>query len=198
MIRQSRRRRAGRVCGSGAAWGESAPGRPTEEAVEADPLEAEPEAAAPAAVVVEPEKEQPQAEGPTGLAQAVSPEAPADGVAEAVGLELPEGWAELARAAVAEPDAELRGEAIRSVSVYRGAEAMAVLTEVAAGDPEPNNRIQALQSLWYAAADGRDQEGEIKRILEDARVDHDPDIAELAKKAMADLDRLATRRANGG
>ena len=148
--------------------------------------------------MVEPEKEQPQAEGPTGLAQAVSPEAPVDGVTEAVGPELPEGWAELAQAAVAEPDAELRGEAIRSVSVYRGAEAMAVLTEVAAGDPEPNNRIQALQSLWYAAADGRDQEGEIKRILEDARADPDPDIAELAKKAMADLDRLATRRATGG
>ena len=178
--------------------GESAPGRPTEEAVKADPLGPEPEAAAPAAVVVEPVKEQPQAEGPTGLAQAVSPEAPVDGVTEAVGPELPEGWAELAQAAVAEPDAELRGEAIRSVSVYRGAEAMAVLTEVAAGDPEPNNRIQALQSLWYAAADGRDQEGEIKRILEDARADPDPDIAEVAKKAMADLDRLATRRATGG
>ena len=194
-------------------WGESAPGRSTEEAVKADPLGAEPEAAAPAAVVVEPVKEKPQAEGPeapadglvksqaeglTGLGEGVSPEAPADGVTEAVGPELPEGWAELAQAAVAEPDAELRGEAIRSVSVYRGAEAMAVLTEVAAGDPEPNNRIQALQSLWYAAADGRDQEGEIKRILEDARADPDPDIAELAQKAMADLDRLATRRANGG
>ena len=203
-------------------WGESAPGRPTEEAVKADPLGAEPEAAVPAAVVVEPVKEQPQAEDPTGLPQAVSPEAPADGVAksqaegltglgegvspeapadgvaEAVGPELPEGWADLARAAVAEPDAELRGEAIRSVSIYRGAEARAVLTEVAAGDPEPNNRIQALQSLWYAAADGRDQEGEIKRVLEDARADPDPDIAELAQKAMADLDRLATRRANGG
>lgn len=194
-------------------WGESAPGRPTEELVKADPLGAEPEAAAPAAVVVEPVKEKPQAvspegpadgvaksqaEGLTGLGEGVSPEAPADGVTEAAGPELPEGWAKLAQAAVAEPDAELRGEAIRSVSIYRGAEAMAVLTEVAAGDPEPNNRIQALQSLWYAAADGRDQEGEIKRILEDARADPDPDIAELAQKAMADLDRLAARRANGG
>lgn len=179
-------------------WRESAPDRPAEEAVEADPLEAEPEAAAPAAVVVEPVKEKPQAEGPTGVAQAVSPEPPADGVAEAAGPEPPEGWAELAQAAVAEPDAELRGEAIRSVGVYRGAEAVAVLTEVAAGDSEPNNRIRALESLWYAAADGRDQEGEIKRVLEDARADPDPDIAELAQKAMADLDRLAARRANGG
>ena len=179
-------------------WGESAPGRPTEEAVKADPLGPEPEVAAPAAVVVEPVNEKPQAAGPTGLGEGVSPEAPADGVTEAAGPELPEGWAELARAAVAEPDAELRGEAIRSVSVYRGAEAMAVLTEVAAGDPEPNNRLQALQSLWYAAADGRDQEGEIKRVLEDARADPDPDIAELAQKAMADLERLAARRANGG
>lgn len=194
-------------------WDESASGRPAEEPVKADPLGAEAEAAAPAAVVVEPEKEKPQAvspegpadgvaksqaEGLTGLGEGASPEAPADGVAEAVGPELPEGWAELARAAVAEPDAELRGEAIRSVSIYRGAEARAVLTEVAAGDPEPNNRIQALQSLWYAAADGRDQEGEIKRVLEDARADPDPDIAELAQKAMADLERLAARRANGG
>jgi hypothetical protein len=194
-------------------WGESAPGQPTEEAVKADPLGAEPEAATPAAVVVEPVKEKPQAvspegpadgvtksqaEGLTGLGEGVSPEAPVDGVTEAVGPELPEGWAELARAAVAEPDAELRGEAIRSVSIYRGAEARAVLTEVAAGDPEPNNRIQALQSLWYAAADGRDQEGEIKRVLDDARADPDPDIAELAQKAMADLERLAARRANGG
>ena len=193
--------------------GESAPGRPTEEAVKADPVGAEPEAAAPAAVMVEPVKEKPHAEGPeapadgmaksqaerlTGLGESVSPEAREDGVAEAAGPELPEGWTELAQAAVAEPDAGLRGEAIRSVSIYRSAEARAVLTEVAAGDPEPNNRIQALQSLWYAAADGRDQEGEIKRVLEDARADPDPDIAELAQKAMADLDRLATRRANGG
>jgi len=179
-------------------WRESALDRPAEEAVEADPLGAEPEAAAPAGVVVEPVEEKPQAEGPTGLDQAVSPEAPADGAAEAAGPELPEGWAELAQAAVAEPDAELRGAAIRSLSVYRGAEAVAVLTEVAAGDPEPDNRIRALESLWYAAADGRDQEGEIKRVLEDARADPDPDIAELAQKAVADLERLAARRANGG
>jgi len=102
------------------------------------------------------------------------------------------------QAAVAEPDAELRGEAIQSVSVYHGAEAVAVLTEVAASDPDTDNRVQALHTLWNAAADGRDQEGAIKRILEDARADPDADIAELAQKALADLERLAALRANAG
>jgi len=180
-------------------WREPGPSRPADEAVKADPVGVAPQRATRARDASEAEAPQLQAEGLTGgHGEPVTPEAPADGVAEPAGPELPEGWTELAQAAVAEPDAELRGEAIQSVSVHRGPEAVAVLTEAAAGDPEPDNRLRALQSLWYAAADGRDQEGEIKQVLEDARADPDPDIAELAQKALADIERLAARRANGG
>lgn len=177
---------------------ELAPNGPVDPDVQAEPVGAAPQAATRATVAIEPAAAESQAEGFTDLGEPVRPEPPAGGAVEAVGPKLPEGWAELAQSAIAEPDAEVRGEAIRSVSIYRGAEAVAVLTEVAAVDLEPDNRIQALESLWYAAVDGLDQEGEIKRVLEDARTDPDPDISELAERAVADLERLAARRANDG
>ena len=179
-------------------WREPGPSRPADDTFQADPVGAAPQAATPARVAIEAAAPQPQVAGLTDLGEPVSPESPADGVAEQPESRLPEGWTELAQAALAEPDAELRGEAMPSVSVHRGPEAVAVLTEVAAGDPDTDNRLRALQSLWYAAADGLDQEGEIKRVLEDARANPDPDIGELAEKAVADLERLAARRANGG
>lgn len=135
---------------------------------------------------------------PADFSEPIDPDAPIGDGAEAAEPELPEGWAEITQSALAEPDAERRGEAIGAVSFHRGPEAVAVLTGAATADPEPDNRSRALQSLWYAAADGLDPEGEIKRVLEDARADPDPDIAELANKAVADLERLAARRPNGG
>ncbi|MGH8247209.1 MAG: hypothetical protein ACREUU_12360, partial [Gammaproteobacteria bacterium] len=103
----------------------------------------------------------------------IDPDASIGSGTETAGPAPAEGWDALVQSAVADPDAERRGEALRSVSVYRGPEAMAVLTEAAVADPEPDNRLQALQSLWYAAADGLDQDGEIKRVLEYARADPD-------------------------
>ena len=105
-----------------------------------------------------------------------------------------EGWSEVADAALSEPDDELRGEAIHAVGLSRNGEAVAILIEVAAHDSEPDNRSQAIQSLWYAAADGLDEDGAIRRALEQALADRDPEIAELAEAALADLAKLETRR----
>ena len=74
---------------------EPGPSRPADDTVQADPVGAEPEAATRSRVASEAEAPQLQAEGLMDLGEPVRPEAPADGVAEAVGPELPEGWAEL-------------------------------------------------------------------------------------------------------
>jgi hypothetical protein len=105
-----------------------------------------------------------------------------------------EGWSEVAETALGEPDDELRGEAIHTLGLSRSGEAVAILVEVAADDPEPDNRFQAIQSLWHAAADGRDEDGAIRRALEQALADSDPEIGELAEAALADLAKLEARR----
>ena len=101
-----------------------------------------------------------------------------------------EQWAELASAALSEPDPELRGEAVHGVGLHRNADSVAVLLEVAADDPDPDNRIQALEQLWYSAADGLDGDGAITRSLEAALGDPDEEIAALAEQALADLAKL--------
>ena len=100
-----------------------------------------------------------------------------------------ERWAELAEAALSEWDPELRGDAVHAVGLRRNVDSVAVLIEVATDDPEPDNRYQALQLLWYSAADGLDEDGAIRRTLEAALGD-DEDIAELAEQALADLAKL--------
>ena len=60
---------------------------------------------------------------------------------------------------------------------------------------EPDNRYQAVQALWFSAADGLDPDGEILASLEQARQDPDDRIADLAEKALADLKALEERKA---
>lgn len=120
----------------------------------------------------------------------------AEGNAEAPKSELPENWAEITQAAIAEPDPQLRGEAIQNLSLYGNTEAIAVLTEVSVSDPDPNNREKAIQALWNSAADNLDSD-DLKSQLEKSRNDPDPFVAELATKAIADLEHLTKRRGGG-
>jgi HEAT repeats len=122
---------------------------------------------------------------PDGLATAGSAQAPK--------TELPENWAEITQAAIAEPDPQLRGEAIQNLSLYGNTEAIALLTEVSVADPDPNNREKAVQALWNSAADNLDSD-DLKSQLEKSRNDSDPFVAELATKAIADLEHLAKSR----
>jgi hypothetical protein len=174
-------------------WRESQPAGPAAEADEAAP-------AAPAVAVAEAEAE-PAEPGPTeaglpGLLDPNDPDAAARAAAEpgAMDPEAQAGWAEVAEAALTEPDDAKRGQAIHAIGNLRNAEAVALLSEVATDDPDPGNRLEALQSLWYSAADGLDEDGEIRRLLEAAQSDPDEDIAELAQRALADLDKLEARR----
>jgi HEAT repeats len=115
-------------------------------------------------------------------------------IAKEAKANLPENWAEMKQAATAEPDPERRGEAIQSLSLYHNDEAVAVLTEASTIDPDPFNRAKAIQALWNSAADNMDSGNGIKGLLHKAQRDPDPIVANLATKAVADLDRLTKRR----
>ncbi len=104
--------------------------------------------------------------------------------------EAAESWQALAWAALNEPDDALRGEAIGDVGLQRHAEAVAVLVQVAASELDPDNRLQAVTSLWYSAADGLDGDGTIWAALQAALDDPDEQIVALAKRAIADLEAL--------
>ena len=108
--------------------------------------------------------------------------------------EVVEARAAAAYAAINEPNDELRAEAIGDVGLRRDGETVAVLTDVAFSDPVADNRYQALEQLWYSAADGLDGDGAITTALREALNDPDERIAELAEKALADLDRIEKRR----
>ncbi len=145
-------------------------------------------------------KQMPPAGKPTApsFTEADSPERPAVGTAEAPKTVLPENWAEITQAAIAEPDPQLRGEAIQNLSLYgKTTEAIAVLTEVSVADPDPSNREKAVQALWNSAADNLDSMDDLKNQLEKSTADPDPIVADLATKAIADLERLAKRRGRG-
>ena len=113
--------------------------------------------------------------------------------AEAPKTVLPENWSEITQAAIAEPDPQLRGEAIQNLSLYGNKEAIAVLTQVSVADPDPNNREKAIQALWNSAADNPDSD-DLKNQLEKSQGDPDPFVAELATKAIVDLEHLAKSR----
>ncbi len=115
--------------------------------------------------------------------------------AERTALANAERFAELAETALWDPDEQRRGEAIHAVGLRRDNDAIAVLTEVAISDSETSNRYEAVQSLWYAAADGVDEDGAAREALEKVLDDQDPDVAELAQRALDDLLALELRRA---
>lgn len=69
-----------------------------------------------------------------------------------------------------------------------------MLNQVAAFHASPDNRLRAIEQLWYSAADGLDSNGTIRSTLETARDDPDEAIAEMAEKALADLQTLEDAR----
>lgn len=103
-------------------------------------------------------------------------------------------WDALASAALYEPDDALRGEAIGEVGLYRHADAVAVLVEVATFDLEPDNRLRAVMSLWYSAADGLDGDGAIRAVLLAALDDPDERVAAKAQRAIEDLEALKAKQ----
>ena len=124
----------------------------------------------------------------TSEARGSDPDAAApDAIAAA---EAAESWEALAWAALNEPDDALRGEAIQDVGLQRHADAVAVLVQVAVSDVDPDNRLQAVTSLWYSAADGLDGDGTIRAALQAALDDPDEQVAAMAKRALEDLEAL--------
>lgn len=97
----------------------------------------------------------------------------------------------LESAALYEPDGELRGQAISEVASYRHNSAVAILIKAAASDSEPGNRLQAVEALWYSAADGLNVNGAISAALQTALDDPDERVAATAGRAIADLAALA-------
>lgn len=97
----------------------------------------------------------------------------------------------LESAALFEADDELRGAAIGEVVLYRHTSAVAILIKAAATDPEPGNRLQAVEALWYSAADGLDTQGTIAGALQAALDDPDEGVSATAGQAIADLAALA-------
>lgn len=110
--------------------------------------------------------------------------------AEKAAQEAADAWEALTVTALEDPDPRKRGTAIGDVGLHRHDDAVTVLLEVAASESDPGNRYQALQSLWYSAADGLDRNGDIRTTLEQAAQDPDPQIAEMAEKALKDLNAL--------
>ncbi len=88
---------------------------------------------------------------------------------------------------------ELRAAAIGELSVREEPETLGALLEAARADPSPDIRQQALESLWRSIADGRDVDGSVRKGLEAALGDDDPQTAALAERALADLAELPPR-----
>ncbi len=127
-------------------------------------------------------------------AEAFNEEAIEGDAAETTRVEYLENWDKTTQIALTETDPELRGEAIQAVRLYRHKDAVGVLAEVSAVDPEPSNRAKAVQALWHAAADDPEAMADIKSQLEKSGNDPDPIVATLAAKAIVDLDKLAKQR----
>jgi hypothetical protein len=97
---------------------------------------------------------------------------------------------DLSEQALFDTDASKRGDAIQTLSNFRSDTAVDILID-AADDPEPMNRYLALQSLWISAADsplGKDNL--IWHSLQQAQDDMDTQVADLASKALKDLEQL--------
>ena len=83
---------------------------------------------------------------------------------------------------------------MRRRGVAQAGEKVAVLTDGAFSDPVTESRLLWLEALWYSAADGLDGDGAITTALQKVLNDLDESIAELAEKALKDLDQLEKRR----
>ncbi len=97
---------------------------------------------------------------------------------------------DLSEQALIDPDALKRGDAIQGLSNFRNDEAVDTLIE-AADDPDPLNRYLALKALWISAADGPpEKEMFIWQRMQEAEGDTDVQIADLASRALKDLEQL--------
>jgi hypothetical protein len=97
---------------------------------------------------------------------------------------------ELSEQALFDSNASKRGDAIQAVSNFRNDAAVDILLD-AADDPEPLNRYLAVQALWISAADGtQEQEDFIWHSLLQAQGDIDAQVADLATRAIKDLEQL--------
>lgn len=97
---------------------------------------------------------------------------------------------DLSEQALIDPDALKRGDAIQGLSNFRNDEAVDTLID-AADDPEPLNRYLALQALWISAADGPlNKEDLIWHRMQQAEGDTDTQVADLAGRALKDLEQL--------
>lgn len=97
---------------------------------------------------------------------------------------------DLSEQALFDPDVSKRADAIQALSNFRSGAAVDVLID-AADDPEPMNRYLALQSLWISAADGPlEEEDFMWHFLQQAQGDIDTQVAELAGRALKDLEQL--------
>jgi hypothetical protein len=87
------------------------------------------------------------------------------------------------------PDPMHRKVAIQTVSNFRTEANLHVLLN-AADDPEPTNRYLVMQALWFAAADGIGNKDDILHLLQQSRGDDDLNVAQLAERAIMDLEQL--------
>lgn len=75
------------------------------------------------------------------------------------------------------------------IALLRDSEAVPCLVE-AAKHEAPNLRYVAVMALWQFKADGVDPDEEIHDVLKRASTDPEPQVAELARNALADLERF--------
>ncbi len=93
---------------------------------------------------------------------------------------------ELSQQALYESDDKKRIDATYALTHYRNNKATETLLQ-AASDPALTIRYYAIQTLGYAAADGLDIDGRITAVLQQAILDYDPRIAQLAKQSLNKL-----------
>jgi hypothetical protein len=97
---------------------------------------------------------------------------------------------DLGKRALTDPDASKRGDAIQALSNFRNDDAVGALIDTA-DDPEAMNRYRALQALWISAADGPlGKEDFIWHSLQQGQDDIDTQVADLATRALKDLEQL--------
>ncbi len=94
---------------------------------------------------------------------------------------LPPTLADLAWQARYAGDDEARQQAVTALAQYREASAVEALL-AAASDPVAAIRFTAVQALAYYLADGLDPDGRMIVVLQQARLDPDPQVAALAER----------------
>lgn len=100
---------------------------------------------------------------------------------------------ELAEQALRDPFKANRYDAIQTLSLYRSYATVDVLIQ-ATMDTDARNRLKAIEALWFSAADGLDKDSNIRLCLQQALGDSDERVAELAARALADIDHLEAAR----